>query len=195
MAQSALQIVRTPERAATVLHPLRRQILTALGEPGSASSVAEVLGLPRQKVNYHVRQLESEGLVEEVEERRRGNCVERLVRATARHFILDSALLGRLSAAPGRVRDRSSSAYLAAVLARALSELAELREEAHAAGETLATLGFETTLTFEGPDARRAFADDMARAVADVVRRHHRPGTDGSHRFRLVMGSFPAPRG
>ena len=40
------------------------------------------LGLSRQKVNYHLRALEDAGLVEHVEDRRRGNCTERIVRAT-----------------------------------------------------------------------------------------------------------------
>jgi hypothetical protein len=41
--------------------PLRQRILEALAEPGSASTMARTLGLARQKVADHVRQLEKHG--------------------------------------------------------------------------------------------------------------------------------------
>jgi DNA-binding transcriptional ArsR family regulator len=43
-----------------------------LTEPGSATTLAGKLDLPRQKLNYHLRALEKHGLVELVEERRKG---------------------------------------------------------------------------------------------------------------------------
>ena len=53
------------------LAPLRRAVLEQLREAGSASEVATRLGETRQRVNYHVRELERAGLVELVEERAR----------------------------------------------------------------------------------------------------------------------------
>ena len=35
----------------------------------SAAGLAKRIGIPRQKLNYHIRQLEKQGLVEEVGER------------------------------------------------------------------------------------------------------------------------------
>lgn len=195
MTGPALKFIRRADQAVAALHPLRRAILDELGTPGSATTVAERLGLTRQKVNYHVRQLEEEGLVETVEERKKGNCTERIVRATARHFVLDPDLFGSLAATPGRVQDRMSSAWLVAVLARALRDVSLLRERADDAGKELATLSLETTLTFASPADQAAFAEEMARAVGEVVRRHHDPEAEEGRRFRLVMGSFPAPDG
>ena len=54
---AALEVVAEPERAAALLHPARRQLLEALDEPLSAASLAERLSLPRQRVNYHLREL------------------------------------------------------------------------------------------------------------------------------------------
>ena len=42
--------------------------------------LAAAIGLPRQKVNYHLRALERHGLVELVQERRKGNVTERRCR-------------------------------------------------------------------------------------------------------------------
>jgi len=60
------------------------------------AGLARKLGLPRQRLNYHLRALEDAGLVELVEERRKGNCFERLLRATARSFVISPEALGVL---------------------------------------------------------------------------------------------------
>src|SRR5262245_23815025 len=51
-------------------HPTRVAILEALREPASAASVARTIGQPRQRVNYHLKELEHAGLVERVGEER-----------------------------------------------------------------------------------------------------------------------------
>ena len=127
---SPLSILRSPEAAASMLSPIRRDILGALAEPGSATSVGQRLGLPRQKVNYHLRALEDAALVEHVEDRQKGNCTERIVQATARHYLIAPSVLGALGATPTETADRFSSDHLAAVSGRTISELAELGERA-----------------------------------------------------------------
>ena len=57
VARSNMQVIDEPSRAAMVLHPIRNQLLSELGEPASAAELARRLGLPRQKVNYHLREL------------------------------------------------------------------------------------------------------------------------------------------
>ena len=51
------ELVADVNRARALLHPLRLRILDALREPGSASGLARRFRLPRQKMNYHVREL------------------------------------------------------------------------------------------------------------------------------------------
>ena len=85
---AALQIVQSPEKAAILLQSGRLSLLEGLSEPDSSAGLARRLGIPRQKVNYHLRELEREGFVELFEERRKGNCIERVVRATAREFLI-----------------------------------------------------------------------------------------------------------
>ena len=55
----ALDVVRRPEAAAALLDPVRQQLLSHLAEPDSATGLARRLQLPRQRVNYHLRALES----------------------------------------------------------------------------------------------------------------------------------------
>ena len=187
-----LAIVTDPEAATAVLSPMRRRILEVLGRPGSATSVGEALGLPRQKVNYHLRALESAGLVEHVEDRKRGNFKERVVRATASHYLISSSVLGPLEASPAAVADRFSSDHLAAVSARTISEVAELRERAAAAGKRLPTFSLETAVHFASPAEQVAFLEELSNALTGLIARYHDESAEDGRWFRLTVGSHPA---
>ena len=85
-----------PGQAAALLDPQRVALLRALMDgPDSASGLARRFSLPRQRVNYHLRLLEREGLLELVETRRRRNCWERVLRATASALRLVMRTAGR----------------------------------------------------------------------------------------------------
>ena len=60
---ATLQIVQSPEKAGVLLQPGRLRLLEQLIEPDSAAGLSRRLGVPRQKLNYHLRELEREGFV------------------------------------------------------------------------------------------------------------------------------------
>ena len=192
-ALRAIEVVDEATRARALMHPARRALLECLDEPSSAAALARRLDQPRQRVNYHLRELESEALVEMVEERRRGSVTERVYRRVGRSYAISSAALGRLGSRPEQVRDRFSSDYQIALAARAVEELGALREGADAAGKKLATLSLETEVAFESPEERHAFAEELSRAVAELSARYHRPDADGARAFRLYVGAYPRP--
>lgn len=188
----AIDIVTDPARAAAVLSPLRRALLTQLAEgPDSATGLANALGEPRQRINYHLRELEKARYVTLHEERRRGNCVERVVKTSAQYYLIDPTALGPVAADPEAIRDRFSAGYLVALAARTIRELAALMSGAKKARKRLATFSVQTEVALARPADMRAFADDLTRAVADVVAHHHNETTSGGQRFRLVIGSYP----
>src|SRR5262245_46948940 len=84
----AVRTIDSPEELQALSHPLRVQILDALREPGSAAGVARRLGVARQKVNYHLKELERAGLVAGRGERRAGNFVEALYQSNARTIVV-----------------------------------------------------------------------------------------------------------
>ena len=57
---NAVHIIDEGGAGTSALHPLRLQILSELTEPESAAGLARRMGVPRQQVNYHVRQLEDQ---------------------------------------------------------------------------------------------------------------------------------------
>lgn len=190
----AIDIVTDPARAAAVLSPLRRTLLARLAEgPDSATGLANALGEPRQRINYHLRELEKARYVILHEEHRKGNCVERIVKTSAQHFLIDPTALGAVAADPDAIRDRFSAGYLVALAARTIREVAALMMGAKKARKRLATFSLQTEVALARPADMRAFAEDLTRAVADVVARHHDETKPGGRQFRLVLGSYPKP--
>lgn len=188
-----LEVIDEPDRAAALLDPFRSRVLSALVEPGSATTVASALGEPRQKVNYHLRALERQGLVRLVEERPRRGLTERVVEASARSYALSPAVLGQQAAEPERT-DRLSTAYLIAVAGRIVREVAALARGADEAGKTLATLTVDTEIRFASPADRAAFTDELAGVVASLAGRYHDPNAARGRWHRLIVAAHPLPR-
>jgi DNA-binding transcriptional ArsR family regulator len=184
-------LVHDGRGALKMLDPLRLKILEGLRSPDSASGVARKLGLARQKVNYHLRELEKHGFVESVEERRKGNCVERIVQATARYYLILPQTLGQMALDPETVQDRFSATYLVAVAAQAIQDLASLQQGATEAKKRLATLTLQSEIRFASAAERNAFAEELSTDVAKLILKYDREGK-GSRRFRMLLGLYPA---
>lgn len=188
----AMAVIEESASAASMLHPTRLRILSALREPGSASTVARQLGMARQKVNYHLRELEKAGFLEEIEQRRAGNCIERIVRAKATHYLIDPQILGALAADGASVEDRFSSAYLIALAAGTIGDVAALQQRAAKAKKRVATFALQTEVRFANAAQRKAFTEELANAVARLVARYHDAETPGGRAFRFTVGAYPA---
>ncbi len=188
---TAVETVGDPSRAATLLNPLRLAIVRELREPDSASGLARKLGLPRQKLNYHLRELENAGFLELVEERRKGNCTERMMRATATSYLIDQGALGALGPDPEQFQDRFSASYLVALAARAIQELTTLKKRAAQAGKKLPTLSLSTEIRFASADSQAAFAKELTREVSRLITKYHDEDATRGRRFRLLVGSYP----
>lgn len=191
--QDALATVDATGQARSLLDPVRVRILQRLQEPDSAAAAARDLGVPRQRLGYHVRELVKQGLLEHVEDRRRGTTVEKLLRATARTYLIDPAILGPLGTDPSAVADRFSAAYLVAVAARTIREVAGLRRRSSEAGRKLATLTLQVDVRFSSPEDQNGFAEDLAECLADLSARYGNPQAPGGRTFRFVAQGYPAP--
>ncbi|TQM38411.1 ArsR/SmtB family transcription factor [Pseudonocardia cypriaca] len=186
-----LTVIDDPAAAGVSLDPIRARLLAELVEPGSASSLASKVGLARQKVNYHLRTLEQHGLVELVAERRKGNMTERVLQATAASYVISPAALGSVAPDPARSPDRLSAQWLIAVAARVVREVGELLAGATKARKRLATFAIDGEVRFATPADRAAFADELARAVTDLVGRYHDETAPGGRRYRVVVAVHP----
>jgi len=201
LASVGLDVVRDSAQAAVLLyHPLRLQILSALLEPDSATGVARRINLPRQTVNYHVRELARAHFLTRAGRRRRRRMYEQCYVATARGYVLSPELLGKLAADPAQVADTFSAKYLLGLASKIQSELGLVSQLAAKEGKRLATLSINTELRFTSPQQRAVFTEELRRAIVEVVGRHSSPyhQDDGSaaagRPFRLVLGCYPIPK-
>src|ERR1700753_936338 len=112
-------VIEDAAAAEVSLDPIRARLPGERAEPETATTLAARLGLARQKVNYHVKTLEQHGLVELVEERRKGNMTERGVRASAAAYVILPPALAPGAPDPDRSPDRLSAHWLLALAARA----------------------------------------------------------------------------
>lgn len=178
-----------PAAVEVALDPIRAAILDALTEPGSAATIAAAIGQTRQKVNYHLRALETHGLVQPVESRTWGGITERFVRRSARRLVVSPGVLQRAAIDPEQVADRLSADYLIAVNARAVSELGDIVESAGTA--RVPTLTIDTVIGFGSAADRAAFAAELQSAVASLAARYHQ---DDGRPHRLTVSSYPRPK-
>jgi DNA-binding transcriptional ArsR family regulator len=190
---SAVEVVRGTGRAASLLgHPLRLKLLEHMVEPDSAAGLARRLGVPRQVVNYHLKALESAGVLAFVEERPRGGLKERVLRATAQSYLISPEAMGSIAPDPQRMRDRFSWAYLVAAAAKVVRDLGILRDRADGAGKRLATFTLETEVRFASAADRDAFTRELAASVAELAVKYHDEGAAKGRLFRFVVGAYPA---
>jgi len=184
-------VIDEPAAAEAALDPVRSRLLDELAaEPASAAGVAARLGLPRQKVNYHLNVLEAHGLIELAEVRARGGIKERVLRATAACYVVSPAAIGANGARPEQVSDRLSAGYLTTLAGRTVAEVGALARAAEAAGQRLATFTIDTEVGFASAEDRAAFADGLTAAVLELVARYHH---DDGRRYRVVVGAHPKP--
>ncbi|TYC25437.1 helix-turn-helix transcriptional regulator [Micromonospora sp. MP36] len=187
-----MAVIEDPAAAEASLDPMRARLLAALAEPASATMLAARVGLPRQKVNYHLRALEQHGLIELVEERRKGNVTERVMRATAASYVISPAALAAVRPNPSDAPDRLSARWLLAVAARLVHDVGALITGADRAKKRVATFAIDATVRFASARDRAAFAEELASTVSALVSRYHDENTPGGREHRVVLALHPS---
>ena len=185
-------LIHEPAAAVVSLDPVRARLLAELREPASATALGERVGLPRQKVNYHLRALEDHGLIELVEERRKGNCIERVVQATARSFVISPPPAAGAGPDAGQARDERSARWLLALAGQLVRDVGVLIRGADAAERRLATFAVDGEIHFASAADRRAFADELGASLAGLVAKYHDPGARHGRSHRLVVALHPS---
>ena len=193
-----IAVLEQPDDVRLALSPMRRSLLGRLRTPASATQLASELALGRQRVNYHLRALEGAGLIELVETRQRRGCVERILAARARAFVVDPAVIagpspvGTAAAASARAaQDRFASEHLIGVAAAVVRDVGRMQARADRQSARLLTFTIETEISFATPADLEHFATELGEFVA---RRASALDSPGGRRYRLVIGGHPAPR-
>ena len=197
---TTIENITDRRRAAAILaHPLRPRILAHAHHPVSASDLARRLEQPRQRVNYHVRQLAKAGFLQPAGRQTKRNMVEQQYVASARAYVLAPDVIGEVRPDVGGNADHASAAHLAALCARAQSEIAQIMQSANAAGLRVRTMSMCSDVRFQSAEQRAEFTQELLDAVSDVVARFSSPFATADHAaapgrpFRVVLGCYPVP--
>jgi DNA-binding transcriptional ArsR family regulator len=185
-------VIEDPAAAEVSLDPIRARLLAELSEPASATMLAAKVGLPRQKVNYHLKTLEAHGLVEMIEERRKGNVNERIMRATAASYVISPTALASVAPDPGRSPDQLSASWLLAVAARLVRDVGALITGAAKARKRLATFAIDGEVRFASAADRAAFAQELSGAVTALVSKYHDESAEKGRDHRIVVALHPS---
>src|SRR5262245_21729377 len=192
MAAQPLDIIDDPARARAALQPIRLRLLQLLERPQSAPQVARAMGMPRQRVLYHLRTLEAQRLVEAHDHGSVGRRIDRTYVRTATSYAIAPNTLGGVAVDTRTVADAFSSAYLSAVAGRALNDLAALGRAAAARGKRVPTITLETDVRFATPADQRRFADELTTALTTLAAKYHDPGATKGRTFRVFACGYPA---
>jgi hypothetical protein len=153
--------------------------------------------MPRQVLNYHVKEMARARLLCPAGRRKRRALFEQCYVASAVGYVLSPEILGKLSAKPGTARDRFSASYLMGLASQMQSEVGNAMERAEKAGKRTATLGMSIEIRFSTAEQRAEFAHVLDAAVIDVIERHTTPYRDAGGKvgegraYRLVLGCYP----
>ncbi len=189
-------MITDPAAAVVALDPGRARLLGELREPASAAELSVRVGISRQKINYHLRQLEAHGLVEVAENRTWGGLTERRLVATAAGYVVSpTALGGAAGGGPYGIRDRLSVSYLIALAARLIRELAELTRTAARRRSRLPVYGLDTAIRFARPADRAAFAEELTTTVTRLAAKYHDEQAAGGRWQRMIIAVHPMPAG
>ena len=189
----AVEVIDDPGAAAVALDPVRSRLLSELAEPASAATLANRLGIPRQKINYHLRALESYDLVRVAEKRRWGGLTERMMVASAASYLVSPGAMGPVAVDPDRNPDRMSASYLIALAARIVRDVKTLLTRSAGTETRLPTLSVDTVIRFRSAADRAEFTKELTHSITHLAAKYHDEHARGGRPHRLVAVAYPMP--
>jgi len=187
-----VRILNDPQTLSVLGHPLRVRILEALREPGSAATLARLVGQPRQKINYHLKELEGAGLIEAVGERRVGNFVESLYRAVARTFLVSPEVAWADPRRAETLGRQHSLQTLVGLGERLQRDAALLLDRAAFDGDEIASASVLAEARFASEAEREAFLDEYLRMTTELLKKY---GQRQGAAYRVLLAAYPETEG
>ena len=159
-------------------------LITSVAYGLTGAPLARRLGLPRQKLRYHLGRLEAAGLIEPAGSRKARGCTERLLRRRSRRLLLHPYLLDDTAKRTARRIDPRSWTYLRSRAVRLIRELDSAANQALGAPLTL-----EAQVDFRDEDARARFEKELGDAFRTLADRFG----GGALACRYLLVGWPEP--
>ena len=186
--------IEEAEQAATLLHPLRMELLQRMEEPRTCPELAALFDSTPQKIYYHIKALEKAGLIEKVEERRVRGAVEGYYQAKARSYWLAPHLVGQIGG--GRAaQDQTSLRFLLNLAEEIHDDIGRLGQQSEA-GSNVASLGLSAHIYLPDGERRAAFLVDVQDVFQGLATKYGIPPDEMDadligKAFRLILACYP----
>lgn len=193
MKTAKWDIVDDAAKARVALSPLRRELLERLRDPASASELGEQMDIARQKLGYHLKQLENAGLIFVAEERQRRGFVEKRYQSRAEALVLDPQIMGHPRSEGHDIVDRYASEHLIQRASAVVRDVTRMRAEADRAEKRLLTFTIEADIGFARPADVESFTEQLAETVLELAKSYQSEGARRSYRL-TICGHPSAPK-
>lgn len=190
--QDVLYIEEVPQ-AMTLLKPIRLEILQQLGEPRTCPELADFFDETPQKIYYHIKALESAGLVDRIGERRIRGAVEGHYQASARSYWLAPKLVGQIGG-PKQAQDQLSLRVLLDLAEEVHDDIGKLGNRS-VVGQDVPSLSLSAHIHLPNANRRAEFLQELQEVFQNLARKYGLPDdqpllTD-EQGFRLVLMCYP----
>jgi DNA-binding Lrp family transcriptional regulator len=180
--------IEEPTVAAALLQPIRLDIVKRLAQPRSCPELAQLLNVPTQQVNYHMRKLTEAGLVDRIDERRVRGTVEGIYQARAASYWLSPNLVGCLGAR--KTTNEAGLSYLLSLAEDLQSDVAKIAR----APEPQPCLGVSAYVELKDPQKRAEFLAEVQEVLRTLARKYGATGRSKSRNsYRLLLACYENP--
>ncbi len=188
--QTRAKTVTDPAAFEALSHPIRRRVLEALRKPDSAAAVAREIGLTRQKVNYHLKELARAKLVRAAGERRKGHLIEKLYETVAGTFVVSPRLAWDSDERDRALRDQISLRRLVELGEQLQQDAIGLLDRAAFDGDEIPSASVEAEICFADEHARGAFMEEYLAILGPLLTKY---GAREGRNFRVTLATYPNP--
>ncbi len=189
-------VIDNLETLKVLTDPLRLRILQSMGEnPHTVKQISKGLGIPPNKLYYHVNMLEEHGLIRVVETRVVSGIIEKIYLAAARSYMPARDLLSpgvtdhesNVTMILDGIFEETKQTMLAAFRAGLVTLDDELEADEQLLRTNLASLNVRLT-----PQQAQEISRRLTEIIDEVGRMNEeQSGDEGQQRYRLLFIYFP----
>ncbi len=88
-------VLRELDQIKAISHPYRIEIIECFEDeqPATAKQIADRMGEPHAKINYHIKTLQKVGILELIDEKVKSGIIEKYYRPAAKTFVIDRSIM------------------------------------------------------------------------------------------------------
>jgi len=188
--EARAKTISEPRAVEALTHPIRRQVLSELRAPNTAASIARAIGQPRQKVNYHLKELARAKLVRSAGQRLNGHLIEKLYEAVAGTFVVSPRMAWDDEKRDKALRDQISLERLVGLGEQLQQDANGLLDRAAFDDEEIPSASVEAEIRFSNEEDRAGFMEAYLKALGPLLEKY---GARDGREFRVALAVYPNP--